>query len=103
MRARYFSGGPPFRVTDDLRRLVRFARHDMLREAPPRPSNDLIVCRNAIIYFDKASQERLMQAFQDALVTDGYLVLGKVETLFGAARELFTSVAGRERIFRRVA
>jgi hypothetical protein len=32
----------------------------------------------------------------------GYLVLGKVETLLGDARPLFTSIRGRERIFARV-
>jgi chemotaxis protein methyltransferase CheR len=103
LRARYFSARAPFTVVDEIRRLVRFARHDMLREAPPRSVNELIVCRNAIIYFDKASQERLMRTFHDALVPGGFLVLGKVETLFGTARALFTTVAGRERIYRRPA
>ena len=103
LRERYFTASAPFTAIDDVRRLVRFARHDMLREAPPRAVNDLIVCRNAIIYFDKPSQERLLGTFHDALAPGGYLVLGKVETLVGAARALFTTVAGRERIFRRAA
>lgn len=102
-RARYFSTDPPFTVRPEIHRLVRFASHDMLREAPPRPANDLIVCRNAIIYFDRASQERLFEAFYAALSPGGFLVLGKVETLFGVGRELFEAVNGRERIFRRPA
>jgi chemotaxis protein methyltransferase CheR len=84
---------------DDIRRLVRFANHDMLRE--PAPGADLIVCRNAIIYFDKTSQERLLHAFHAALAPGGFLVLGKVETLFGPSRTLFAPVNGRERTFRR--
>ncbi len=75
----------------------------MLREPPARPVNDLIVCRNAIIYFDRTSQERLFETFYSALSPGGFLVLGKVETLFGAARQLFAPVNGRERIFRRPA
>jgi chemotaxis methyl-accepting protein methylase len=102
-RARYFSAGPPFVVRPEIRRLVRFAHHDLLREAPPRPVNDLIVCRNAIIYFDRPSQERLFEAFYAALSPGGFLVLGKVETLFGVGRERFEVVNGRERIFRRPA
>lgn len=102
-RARYFTATAPFTAVPEIRRLVRFKAHDMLREAPPRPVNDLIVCRNAIIYFDRPSQERLFEAFHAALAPGGFLVLGKVETLFGPARQLFSPVNGRERIFRRPA
>lgn len=102
-RTRYFSPEPPFAVRPEIRRLVRFRQHDMLREPPARPVNDLIVCRNAIIYFDRTSQERLFETFYSALSPGGFLVLGKVETLFGAARQLFAPVNGRERIFRRPA
>ena len=48
-------------------------------------------------------QERLFLAFADALRSDGILVLGKVETLLGPARERLTLVDARERIFRRSA
>ena len=44
--------------------------------------------------------ERLFQKFRDALAPTGFLVLGKVETLLGAARTRFAAVDGRERIFR---
>ncbi len=102
-RAQYFSAEPPFAVRPEIRRLVRFREHDMLREPSVRPVNDLIVCRNAIIYFDRASQERLFEAFHAALSPGGFLVLGKVEMLFGSARDLFEPVNGRERIYRRPA
>lgn len=102
-RARYFAREAPFTAGPEIRRLVRFRQHDMLREPPPRPVNDLIVCRNAIIYFDRESQERLFETFFAALSPGGFLVLGKVETLFGAARQLFAPVNGRERIFQRPA
>ncbi|MGH7689466.1 MAG: CheR family methyltransferase [Gemmatimonadaceae bacterium] len=98
-RAAYFASAPPFTVVPELRRLVKFREHDLLREAPPQIGNDLIVCRNAIIYFDRASQEHLFETFYSALAPGGFLVLGKVETLFGRARQLFRSVDARERIF----
>ena len=56
-----------------------------------------------MIYFDRATQERLFQVFTDALAPGGYLVLGKVETLFGAARERLQLLDPRERIYRRPA
>jgi chemotaxis methyl-accepting protein methylase len=48
-------------------------------------------------------QERLFLTFADTLRRDGILVLGKVETLLGPARDRLTLVDARERIFRRSA
>jgi chemotaxis methyl-accepting protein methylase len=102
LRATYFSReGPPFQVAPELRRLVRFQAHDLLREPPPGAGFDLIVCRNVLIYFDRETQERLFAQFHEALATGGFLVLGMVETLLGEARRLFATVDARTRIFRR--
>ena len=68
---------------------------------PPQAGMHLIVCRNVLIYFDRSTQETLFQRFFDALAPGGYLVLGKVETLLGPTRSLFSAVDPRERIFRR--
>jgi chemotaxis methyl-accepting protein methylase len=103
LRARYFSSGPPFVVSRAIRELVTFARHDLIAAGagPPPDSYDLIVCRNVMIYFDREAQERLLDLFRAALAPHGFLVLGKVETLLGRARTLFTPVDARARIFRR--
>ncbi len=101
IRTRYFSDSTPSRIDPAVGRLVSFERRDLLSEGPPAVRMHLIVCRNVIIYFDRETQERLFERFHDLLVPDGYLVLGKVETLLGRARGLFASVKGRERIFSR--
>jgi chemotaxis protein methyltransferase CheR len=90
-------------VVPALKRTVQVRRHDLLREPPPGPPYDLVVCRNVVIYFDRDGQERLFQGFTDALVPKGYLLLGKVETLFGPARDRLELLDVRERIFRRIA
>jgi chemotaxis protein methyltransferase CheR len=101
LRAEYFAPAAPFRLRDDARRLVRFEQRDLLKEAPPSGPFHLILCRNVLIYFDRASQERLFATFHDSLAPGGYLVLGKVETLLGEARSRFATVDARERVFRR--
>ncbi len=103
LRQRYFSPGAPATVVDEARALVTFERRDLLNEAAPRGPLHLILCRNVVIYFDAASQQALFQRFHDALAPGGYLVLGKVETLLGAARTLFDATDHRRRIFRRPA
>ena len=100
-RDRWFERGWPARATRELRALIRVNRRDLLEESPPPGLWHLIVCRNVIIYFDRASQEMLFHRFRDALAPGGFLVLGKVETLIGDSRALFEVIDARERIFRR--
>jgi chemotaxis protein methyltransferase CheR len=101
IRQMYFSMQPPYRIHSEVRARVHFRRHDLLREPFPEPQH-LIVCRNVIIYFDRATQEELFERFAAALLPGGFLVLGRVETLFGPARTMFAPVDGRERLFRRI-
>ena len=98
---RFFTPGPPFRLDPAVTRLVQPLAHDLTRDPPPQPPYQLIVCRNVVIYFDRATQERLFSTFADALVPGGLLLLGKVETLFGPARARFEIEEPRERLFRR--
>ncbi len=90
-------------VRPEIRAQVEFRRHDLLRDPPVTQGYDLIFCRNVVIYFDRETQEKLMSRFTDALAADGYLVLGKVETIFGPARDRLNLIDPRERIYRRVA
>lgn len=100
IRRAYFSAQPPFEVVPEVRALVSFERRDLIVD-PPQREMHLIACRNVLIYFDRATQETLFQRFHDALAPGGFLVLGKVETLLGPTRSLFSAVDPRERIFRR--
>lgn len=100
LRCRYFDEQAPFAIAPDVRRLVRFERRDLLAQSPPPGPHHLIFCRNVLIYFDRETQERLFEHFHRALAPGGFLVLGKVETLLGAARARFSVVDARERIYR---
>jgi chemotaxis protein methyltransferase CheR len=103
-RPRYFEEqGGELRVVERIRGRVAVLRHDLTRDPPPARLYQLIACRNVVIYFDRAMQERLFAQFADALAPGGLLVLGKVETLVGAARDRLVPVDPRERIFRRAA
>ena len=100
---RYFTAEPPRRPLPALQRIVRVVKHDLTSEPAPAPPYDLVVCRNVVIYFDRAMQERLFSLFADALAPGGVLVLGKVETLLGPARERLVLEEPRERIYRKPA
>ena len=100
-RARWFHpGGPPYRVRDEIKRMVRFTQGDLIRDPAPAEL-DLVFCRNVFIYFERELQEELLTRFVDALRPKGWLVLGKVETLLGPVARRLETVRSRERIYRK--
>jgi chemotaxis protein methyltransferase CheR len=104
LAARYFEiDGSGYRVIERVRSRVLVRSLDLSSEPPPRRNYQLILCRNVVIYFGRATQERVFLAFAEALAPGGILVLGKVETLFGPARERLTLLDPRERVYRRTA
>ncbi len=100
-RTEYFrEAGGRYAVSPAVRRLVFFREHDILN-VPPFQRIDLLMFRNVLIYMTDALQERVLLALHGALNAGGFLVLGKVEGLPGAVRELFEPVDVAERIYRK--
>ncbi|HPQ81658.1 MAG TPA: CheR family methyltransferase, partial [bacterium] len=78
---KYFTRrGGGYAVCDAARLLVRFRYHDMVG-AKPLPANDLVVCRNVLIYFSKELQQKAIENFWKGLRRGGVLVLGQTESL----------------------
>jgi chemotaxis protein methyltransferase CheR len=71
------------RVVPRLRSLVQFRRLNFMEDFGLQEHMDIIFCRNVIIYFDKSTQEKLLNKFTRQLVRGGYLFLGHSETLNG--------------------
>jgi chemotaxis methyl-accepting protein methylase len=102
--SRYFENqGEECRVVERVRRRVVVQASDLCADPPPARNYQLILCRNVVIYFGRTTQERVFYAFAEALAPGGFLVLGKVESLIGRARDLLTLLDPRERIYRRAA
>jgi chemotaxis protein methyltransferase CheR len=73
-----------YRIVPELRGHVRFRRLNFMDgDFGFREAVDVIFCRNVIIYFDKPTQERLLNRISACLSPDGYLFMGHSETLFG--------------------
>jgi len=99
---RYFQrDGQLYRFRRDLRRWCIFGRHNLSQDAP-LPHIDLLVCRNVLIYFKSDLQERLLGRFLYAIRPQGFLFLGKSESLL-ARSKLFTAVRPKWRLFQRTA
>lgn len=61
--------------------MVTFRALNLVSHWPFSGKFDVIFCRNAAIYFDRASQEKLWLRFQDILKAGGHLFLGHSERI----------------------
>ena len=98
LRQKYFElAEGNFEFRRDLRRSILFGRHDLLKD-PPISKLDLLICRNTLMYFNSASQKKIVANFHFALNDKGYLFLGKSELMLSHYK-LFTPVDERYRIY----
>ena len=72
-------------ATPLLRTVVDFARLNLLDHWPMRGPFDAIFCRNVMIYFNKQTQQRLIDRFWSLLRTGGHLFVGHSESLTGTS------------------
>src|SRR5262249_37453952 len=72
-----------FHVRRELRELVLFAHHNVIKD-PPFSHLDLICCRNLLIYLNRAIQERVIETFHFALRPGAFLFLGSSESPDGS-------------------
>jgi chemotaxis protein methyltransferase CheR len=70
------------RVVPELRQFVEFRRLNFMdTDFGLSEKADIIFCRNVLIYFDRRTQEKILQKLTRHLVPAGYLFVGHAETL----------------------
>jgi two-component system, chemotaxis family, CheB/CheR fusion protein len=95
---RFFSReGDQYRVRQELRDVIIFALHDLLKD-PPFSHIDLVSCRNVLIYLDRELQEQVCSTFHYSLNPGGYLFLGAAEMADNSS-SFFRNVDRHARIY----
>ncbi len=83
--------------------LVRFERHNLVDGEAARRFGafDVILCENVLIYFDDAMKQHCVEQFESCLATDGWLLVGRSETLHGLRTTLQALPAPQNTVWRR--
>jgi two-component system CheB/CheR fusion protein len=92
--------GDRYRVTRELRDILLFSKHSLLKD-PPFSRVDLISCRNVLIYLDRELQQQICSTFHFALQQSGYLFLGSSENGDNPVG-MFRAVDRDARIYQRI-
>jgi len=96
MRRSFVPDHDGFRVRRELRELILFAHHNVIKD-PPFSHLDFITCRNLLIYLNRTAQERTMSVLHFALDPGGFLLLGTAES--ADVSQLFSTVDKEHHIY----
>jgi len=88
-------------VKAKLKSLIQFDFHNLKAEFLPQ-RNDVIFCRNVMIYFDEAEQKRLIEKFFHCLNPGGYLFVGHAESLFGLTKKFHMIHQNNATVYQRI-
>jgi two-component system CheB/CheR fusion protein len=91
--------GTSYHIKNELRHCIVFARQNLLSD-PPFTKMDLVVCRNTLIYFKPAAQERALHSLLYALNSGGTLFLGSSESVAMLTDALHV-ISAKHKLFRR--
>jgi two-component system CheB/CheR fusion protein len=88
-----------YRLRREVREVVLFAMHDVLKDSP-FSRLDLVSCRNLMIYLNREAQARMMDIFHFSLRTEGRLFLGASESVEDGS-SLFEVLDKKHRLYGR--
>jgi chemotaxis protein methyltransferase CheR len=70
-----------YQVVDNVRAMVRLAHLNLMGPWPMKGPFNVIFCRNVMIYFDRPTQQQLINRFWELIESGGYLFVGHSEGL----------------------
>ena len=74
------------RVNPGVQKMITYGRLNLKASWPLNGPFHLIMCRNVMIYFNRQTQQRLVDRFRELLEPGGYLFLGHSESISGGNR-----------------
>ncbi|MFT4074299.1 MAG: protein-glutamate O-methyltransferase CheR [Asticcacaulis sp.] len=87
-----------WRISPKLRSSIRFKKMNLLDDLRTVGRQDVIYCRNVLIYFDLETKKRVLEQMATLLADDGCLFLGAAETVLGIT-DVFKPMPGMRGLY----
>ncbi|MFT7250837.1 MAG: two-component system CheB/CheR fusion protein [Flavobacterium sp.] len=87
-----------YRINKEIRDKVIFSKHNLIKD-PPFSKQDMVSCRNLLIYFNVEAQKKVFAIFHYALNPEGILFLGSSESL-GEYADLYEVLDRKNKLFK---
>lgn len=99
---KYFTAtGKNYTIISRIRKQIVFARHNIIKD-PPFIRNDLVSCRNMLIYISPSLQQRIFSVLLFAAGKEGFIFLGPSENSTLLKKDV-DEISGRWKIYRKTA
>ncbi len=89
-----------WRLKPEITGMIDFRKLNLLEDLRGLGSFDLVFCRNVLIYFDGLTKRGVLAAVGAQMASDGYLMLGGAESMYGVS-DAFADIAGLRGVYRR--
>ena len=76
-----------WKIRDEIRAMVSFKKLNLMDDFSSLGKFDIIFCRNVAIYFNEQDRISLFKRIAQRLETDGYLIVGSMESLSGISTQ----------------
>jgi len=91
-----------FRISEEVRRAVRYKRHDLLSLQPIRDGLDMVMCKNVLLHFNHEQRIQVIQMFLDSLAANGLFATEQTQKMPAEVAHRFQQVVNHVQLFRKV-
>ena len=93
---KYFTRhGMEWEIKPEVRRMVRWAKLNLMVSWPALGQFDVVLCRNVLIYFDTETKRDILSRIRKHVRPEGYLILGSSETTLNINDQFIRRQVGR--------
>lgn len=89
-----------YTIIPHIRKQIVFASHNVIQN-PPFIKNDLVSCRNMLIYLNPILQHKLLSTFHFSLNEGGYLFLGSSESA-NYIKEGIIEISSKNKVYKKI-
>jgi chemotaxis protein methyltransferase CheR len=89
-----------YEVNQNVREIIQFRQINLSQPLVYMGRFDLIMCRNVMIYFSVELRKKIVGQFSDVLQSEGFLILGASETLYGLSENFLPHHYGETIVYR---